>query len=105
MASGLFEQFRSWYMYQPAPGYDGPLTIPVPIMSFDWAWLMHETKDPTTGRWKLGPVGSEVDTRPLFEEKDSTLEYPKWNEVIRGQLAPENNYETGPGDWIVPYTP
>jgi hypothetical protein len=81
-ACGVSEQFRSWFMCQPAPGNDGPLTIPVPIMSFGWSWKAEETKD-QDGHWKR----TQADISPDFGELDSTLKYPQWNQVIRGAIS------------------
>jgi hypothetical protein len=95
-AIGVYMQFRSWFMYQPEPGDDGPFTIPVPIMSFGWSWMADERKD-QDGHWKL----TDVNTWPDFGEVDSTLQYPKWNQVCRGQLVDEGDYR--PGSFIVTY--
>ena len=78
VGAGVYEQFRAWYMYEPMPGYDGPLTIPVPIMSFGWSWMADEKKD-QDGHWKL----TDHNTWPDFGDIDSTLEYPTWKQVIR----------------------
>ena len=95
-ATSTDEYFRSWYMYEPEPGDDGPRTIPVPIMTIEWGWGAKENKDPATGRWEL----SYKYSLPACDVTYPTLEYPKWNQVIRG-ILPKG---TPPAKLVVPMT-